>query len=161
VLGGDYEVSSRGRVRRARPGRCTYVGRVMRPTLMKIGYYRVGVTIGGRNVPSYVHRLVAQAFLGPCPDGYEVNHIDGRKTNNRPANLEYVTHGGNMRHARRIGLTPVGERVASAILTPAAVRGVRSLRALGRAWAEIAKRYGVHPRTVRDVGNGKTWRHVR
>ena len=43
------------------------------------------------------HLLVALAFIGPRPEGYELDHIDGDKTNNRPENLEYVTHAENMR----------------------------------------------------------------
>jgi len=39
-----------------------------------------------------VNRLVAHAFLGPPPsdDRFEVNHVDGNKSNNRANNLEYV-----------------------------------------------------------------------
>lgn len=49
-----------------------------------------------------VHRLVADAFMGPCAKGYEVNHKDGVKDNNRPENLEYVTHKENIEHALRL-----------------------------------------------------------
>ena len=45
--------------------------------------------INGKNF--YVHRLVATAFLGACPEGLEVDHIDRNKLNNHFTNLRYVT----------------------------------------------------------------------
>jgi hypothetical protein len=37
----------------------------------------------------YEHHLVAEAYLGPCPEGHEVHHKDDDPTNNSPGNLEY------------------------------------------------------------------------
>jgi len=50
-----------------------------------------------------VHRLVMLAFVGPCPPGHEVDHIDGDRANNWLPNLEYVTRTENVRRgiARR------------------------------------------------------------
>ena len=45
-----------------------------------------------------VHSLVAEAFLGPRPEGYDIDHINGDKTRNEASNLRYVTHTENMRH---------------------------------------------------------------
>lgn len=42
-----------------------------------------------------IHRLVAEAFLGKCPDGVEVDHIDGHRWNNALSNLDYITRGEN------------------------------------------------------------------
>jgi hypothetical protein len=42
-----------------------------------------------------VHVLVAAAFLGPCPDGQEVRHLDGDKLNNCLDNLIYGTRSEN------------------------------------------------------------------
>ena len=50
-----------------------------------------------------VHSLVALAFIGPRPEGMEVNHKDCDKQNNALNNLEYVTHGENQRHAAQMG----------------------------------------------------------
>jgi hypothetical protein len=50
-----------------------------------------------------VHRLVANAFLGE-PNGLEVNHIDGNKSNNNLNNLEYCTKSENLKHCWDNGL---------------------------------------------------------
>lgn len=46
---------------------------------------------------AYVHRLVAAAFFGPCPEGYEVHHRDEDKTNNLPDNFEYLEQATHRR----------------------------------------------------------------
>lgn len=38
----------------------------------------------------YVHQLVAETFIGPCPPGHKLVHLNGSGLDNRRANLEYV-----------------------------------------------------------------------
>ena len=38
----------------------------------------------------YMHQLVAEAFLGPCPPGHKLVHLNGYGLDNRRANLAYV-----------------------------------------------------------------------
>jgi hypothetical protein len=44
----------------------------------------------GRIFRHRVHRLVAEAFFGPCPDGCDVDHINFITTDNRVENLRYL-----------------------------------------------------------------------
>lgn len=44
-----------------------------------------------------IHRIVTETFIGYVPKGYDVDHIDGDKSNNSVTNLEIVTHQENMR----------------------------------------------------------------
>lgn len=68
------------------------------------GYRRVDLRKNGERCRFLVHRLVAEAFI-PRPDAkYEVNHIDGDKTNNMAENLEWCDHQENMKHAYDHGL---------------------------------------------------------
>lgn len=83
-----YEVSNRGRVRRE--------GRILRPRTHKAGYKFV--LLQGREY--YVHRIVAAAFLGDIPPGFQVNHLDKNPKNNVVTNLEICTPKENLLHAR-------------------------------------------------------------
>ena len=38
----------------------------------------------------YMHQLVAEAFIGPCPPGHKLVHLNGNGLDNRRANLAYV-----------------------------------------------------------------------
>lgn len=112
---GLYEVSNLGRVRsrdRVRiyqlaqgPTTITRRGKILTQSWgARSPYPKVYLTDGPTRVCVNVHRMVAEAFLGPCPDGYWVNHIDGRKTNPKVENLEYCTPSENQRHAHAMGL---------------------------------------------------------
>src|SRR5262245_43976187 len=57
------------------------------------GYFRVGLRDSVAKKTRYfsVHRLILEAFVGPCPDGYVACHNDGTRSNNRPENLRWDT----------------------------------------------------------------------
>ena len=75
-------------------------GSVMKPYKTKDGYLRVCLCNDGKPKNFFVHRLVAESFIGnSC--GKEINHKDGEKTNNNVENLEYVTHQQNIIHSYR------------------------------------------------------------
>ena len=46
------------------------------------------------------HVLVAYAWLGPRPEGYEIDHLNGDKLNWSADNLEYVTREENRRRSK-------------------------------------------------------------
>ena len=60
-------------------------------------YYGVHISGGAKHSDRwvYVHLLVAECWLGPKPQGFEVDHIDRNKYNNHHSNLRYVTHSVN------------------------------------------------------------------
>jgi hypothetical protein len=174
--GGLYEASTLGRIRRSPtslPLGNVIPGRILRLKVARNGYVRASLCIRGRNVTAVVHRLVAAAFLGECPAGYQVNHRDGVKTNNRPENLEYCSQRENMRHCVATGLYPSGDRNGSrtrpesrprgerhhwAKLTAAQVAEIRAARAAGATLTALAKRYGVSsPQTILYICTGATW----
>ena len=92
-----YKVSNLGRVLSMHSG-------VLRPQKNNYGYLYVYLRFGGRG-KSYIHRLVAEAFVhNSNPDvNTVVNHIDFNPQNNRADNLEWTTDKGNVRHSIRAG----------------------------------------------------------
>jgi hypothetical protein len=134
VLGfeGVYSISSLGRVRRDLGSKGATAGKVRKPGNHKQGYLQVNLMRDGKYKSFKVHQLVANAFLGQCPEGMEVNHIRQPKTNNRVPNLEYVTHKGNMEHAHRNGLMnpPRGNRSGRHTKPERTARGDRHGRRL-------------------------------
>jgi hypothetical protein len=123
-------------------------------------YVRVNLYKDGHARHHLVHRLVAAAFLGPIPRGYEVNHKDGDKTNCNAENLEIVTRDENRKHAQRCGLLKRGEENARAKLTEADVREIRRSRDEGTSVRELAKRFDLTTQAIYGICGRKTWRHV-
>lgn len=97
-----YEVSDLGRVRSLVSTGPDGGPRILRPAKGgKNGRYTVylfhGTKKSGRS--TYVHHLVAEAFLGPRPDGMIVRHLDDDGANNAASNLAYGTYQDNYRDA--------------------------------------------------------------
>lgn len=63
------------------------------------GYLYVVLQKDKKRFKKYVHRIVANAFIGFSK--LEVNHKDLNKKNNNIKNLEYVTKSENHRHANQ------------------------------------------------------------
>ena len=59
------------------------------------GYMVVDLYKNGKRKKFYVHRLVAQEFIGNILEGYEIDHKDINKKNNNVNNLKIVTHKEN------------------------------------------------------------------
>lgn len=51
----------------------------------------------------YIHRLVYEAWIGNIPNGYDIDHINGIKTDNRVSNLRAVSRSENLKHNYELG----------------------------------------------------------
>ena len=47
-----------------------------------------------------ISRVVAECYLGPIPNNYEVDHIDNNPSNNHYNNLQYLTKEQNVQKQR-------------------------------------------------------------
>lgn len=55
----------------------------------------------GRSIRA--HHVIWEMHYGPIPEGKQIDHRDGVRSNNRPSNLRLATHAQNMRNKKRIG----------------------------------------------------------
>lgn len=160
IYGWPYDVSDTGRVRRAEGGRGAREGRILAIEHNGKGYSRVKLCDGGHEQYYFVHVLVAEAFIGPCPPGCEVSHKNNVRDDNRVDNLEYLTHAENIRKARDDRNMTRGESHPKAVLDSDTVRRIRAMAATGQSGGSIARELGLQSGTVRAVITGKSWGHV-
>ena len=156
----EYEIGRDGSVWSLREWRGQR-RRQLRPIAGRSGYLKVRLTEpDGRRVNRYVHRLVANAFLGPRPAGAQLRHLNGDKTDNRAANLAWGTALDNAKDRNTHGTTANGERNGQAHLTESSVLWARSAALGGVTQREIAERLGVDQRTISRAIRRETWAHV-
>jgi len=144
VAGFDsYEVSSNGDLRNKN------TGRIIAKNLAGAGYVKADLWANGQRTQTTVHRLVAEAFLGPA-EGREVNHKNGNKQDNRVSNLEWCSRSDNVNH----GYYKLGIRVK-----PIRVTNI----ATGEVWcypsANEAVRDGFHSARIHECLSGKRTSH--
>lgn len=100
---GMYEVSNQGRVRstsrvivRSNGAKQTISTRIRKHFQTKSGHLSTSLSREGVVVSREIHRLVQEAFVGPCPPGLEVRHLNGNPADNRAENLKYGTRQENV-----------------------------------------------------------------
>lgn len=90
-----YFVSDKGRVLSIRQGGKL---RFLHTYKNRYGYLTVHCRKDGRNHTAFVHALVLTAFVGACPDGFQCDHANTVRVDNRLENLRWVTPRENARN---------------------------------------------------------------
>ena len=139
----------------------------LKPSTLPNGYQQVYLTDNEGNAKMYyIHRVVWESVNGtPIPDGYEINHINENKEDNRFENLNLMTHKDNINFGSRT------ERA-----TKSKINGKRS-KAVGAyindeliftfPSTQEAQRLGFHSGAVsaccigkRKTHKGYTWKYI-
>jgi hypothetical protein len=125
-------------------------------------YLQVRWMVNGERTMALAHRLVWVHFNGPIQGALVVNHRNGKKKDNRPENLEIVTHKKNAQHAvRTLGvgttLNQRGEKNPSAKLTATEVVQIRQRRADGEQLKSLAKAFGVSFQAISKIARFDRW----
>lgn len=112
----------------------------------------------------YVHRLVVETFIGPCPKGMECRHLDGIKSNNDVSNLCWGTPLENAQDSKiqgkAVGGARLGEINGSSVLTTDNVLSIRRLRTEGRKLKELSQLFGISTTHVKRIVYRKCWTHI-
>lgn len=91
----DYFISKTGKLW------SSYWGNYISPCLSEKGYEKVKIKVGDKYLSTFIHRLVAEAFI-PNPQNLpQINHINEIKVDNRVENLEWCTNEYNHEYGCR------------------------------------------------------------
>ena len=110
-----------------------------------------------------VHRLVMNTYKPiENSENFQVNHIDGVKSNNNLGNLEWCTRSENLKHAFKTGLEqrPIGEKNPSHKLTEDQVREICSQLEKRATLSSLAEKYHVSKSTISFIKCRKTWTYI-
>lgn len=118
-------------------------GKVLKPVNNGYGYKKVSLWVYGVFKQKYIHRLVAETFLG-LVGSLQVNHKDGDKSNNCLTNLEVVTAKQNTAHALKNGLRTRNIKT----LTQIEKTTIKNLLSAGISTAVIANKFGRSQRCI-------------
>jgi len=162
---GFYEASDQGRVRSLDRWSIGQRRRFWRGVVLQprrgLRYLFVTLHRPGMQRQAEIHRLVLEAFAGPCPAGREVAHGNGDPHDNRLANLRYDTRMGNNADKRRHGTHLEGERTPAAKLTAEQAQAIYQRRGEGRQTAlALAAEHGCCEANVYAIWSRKSWRSV-
>ncbi|MDR5741534.1 NUMOD4 domain-containing protein [Caballeronia sp. LZ029] len=172
---GFYQASDLGNVRSVDRNHINHKGtvRVIRGKLLSLvpesgRYFVVELSRNGVQKRRYVHQLVMEAFVGPCPPGMQVSHThDRNQQNSRLGNLRYDTPtgktgdtGDKYAHGTLIRKVKPPKAVAAVQSTPIMRKSrltkehqeeIRRRRAAGETGMSIAREFGVSQPRIRQI----------
>ncbi len=147
---GNLQASTAGRIRCSARGRRRSLdeNNIIRPRVRdRSGHLSICIYHGKEE---QVHRMVAAAFLGPCPEGMMVLHNNGDPADNRPENLRFGNAAENDHDIYRQG----GKRRK---LDLADVEGIRFGMLAGHTDRQLAWNFDVDISMINRIRNGKRY----
>lgn len=133
-------------------------GKALVPINNGNGYLYVNVRGGKRQKHAYIHRLVCEAFWGPCPEGMEAAHKDGNQSDCSAVNVAWKTHRNNILDKQAHGTQTKGAAHHSALFTDDQVACIRQQYATNQANThKLSKQYGVTTSCIQKIIDGKSY----
>jgi len=122
-------------------------GNKLKNYLGKTGYYVVNLYNDKGKKLTYVHRILAEAYLNKVLDKNHINHKNGIKSDNRLENLEWVNHSENIKHSYNTGLSN-STKIANSIKQSKVVLDLQT-GIFYESAKEAAKLLGINSNTLR------------
>lgn len=115
----------------------------------------------GNVAQRYLHQIILETFVGPCPPGKECRHFpDDDPSNNDITNLSWGTRKQNQKDRIVHGTSNRGERNGHAKLTERKVKKIRKLHKAGWSQYQLGRRFKVTRATIAEITRREIWRHV-
>ena len=158
VSQGLFEIDNQGRIWRLCGGKNMKNDKRFKQTpciraerILPNGYYQVRTLLNGVRYHLYSHRIIYTYFKGTILNGLSIDHINGCKTDNRPENLEPVTHKENKRRARNN---------IKGHLTEKDVSKIRKRYDSGESVKSFYREYNAGYQAINNAAQRITWRGV-
>lgn len=151
-----YEAGDDGSIRR-RLKKGGYSPRTPCPDYAGYLVVRAGRCPDGKTRLLKAHRLVLEAFVGPCPEGMVACHNNGDRADNRAENLRWDTPSNNNLEKRRHGTAVRGSRNNKSKLLPSDVREIRKRLEAGESLSFLGRAFGVSHVAIRLIRDGVNW----
>lgn len=163
---GLYKASNYGKIKSSIKWRGNSA-RILKSMINLSGYLFVHLYKNNNQKQYLVHRLVLEAFVGPCPVGMECCHNDGNPKNNFVGNLRWDNRSNNCLDKRKHGTVtnPIwldnrGSKHGRAKLNDNKIIEIRKLHLEGKSDSEISKIYKVSKSCISHIVNNRKWKHV-
>lgn len=135
--------------------------RKLKPIRMNTGYLAVCLSKNKKAHMKSIHRLILEAFVGPCPARMETRHKDGDRQNNTLSNLKWGTSKDNKQDMIEHNTSNRGEGHPKAKLNNWKVRVIRQLLKKKHLTQEqIAEIFGITQENISMIKTGKRWSYI-
>lgn len=125
----------------------------------KSGYANIRLFKNGQSFTYRAHRIVYETFVETIPMGYEINHKNGIKNDNKLCNLEMCTHSENVRHAVATGLLKPKYGIDHKLSKPIFGVHIKTGNVVHFASQADAKRAGFNQGNIQSVLAGNRNKH--
>lgn len=135
-------------------------GRVMKFQDNGNGYKKLTLTINGKQIQRYVHRLVAILYIDNPHNYVQVNHKNGIKSDNRAINLEWCTGSENQIHAHKTNLKNNGDKLWNGKFSKKQIGQIKELKTKGMLQYKIAEKMQTTAGTISEILSGKRYKYI-